>query len=86
MPLTTAQIITLKAAILAELDPVFVALRQAGATGAMAEWLNEPSAFVAYKSSEAVAAVGQAVNYIAFEALTTANRCRGARAKLSTIT
>lgn len=30
----------LKAAILAETNPTFVALRQAGSTGLMAEWLN----------------------------------------------
>jgi len=30
----------LKAAILAETDPAFVALRDSGATGAMADWLN----------------------------------------------
>lgn len=38
--LTKAQIQTLKAAILAETDAEFVALRSSGATGAMAEWLN----------------------------------------------
>lgn len=34
----------LKAGILAETDPVFVALRQAGSTGEMAIWLNQPHA------------------------------------------
>lgn len=38
--LTTAQLTTLKAGILAETDPTFVALRDSGATGAMADWLN----------------------------------------------
>ena len=32
----------LKAGILAQTDPVFVALRQAGSTGQMAVWLNQP--------------------------------------------
>ena len=32
----------LKAGILAQTDPVFVALRQAGSTGEMAIWLNQP--------------------------------------------
>jgi len=40
MALTPAQIQTLKAAILAETDAEFVALRSAGATGAMGEWYN----------------------------------------------
>lgn len=38
--LTTAQLQTLKAAILAETNAEFAALRSSGATGAMAEWLN----------------------------------------------
>ena len=40
MALTPAQIQTLKAAILAETNATFVALRTSGATGAMAEWYN----------------------------------------------
>ena len=40
MALTNAQIQTLKAAILAQTAPEFVALRDSGATGAMAEWYN----------------------------------------------
>ncbi len=38
--LTPAQLLTLKAAILAETDPAFVAARTAFATQAMADWLN----------------------------------------------
>jgi hypothetical protein len=37
MSITTTQLVTLKAAILAETNPAFVALRQAGATGQMAD-------------------------------------------------
>jgi hypothetical protein len=40
MALTPEQIPTLKAAIAANTDPEFVALRDAGATGAMAAWYN----------------------------------------------
>lgn len=40
MALTPEQLPTLKAAILAETDPVFVEYRQQGATGAMGEWFN----------------------------------------------
>lgn len=35
---------TLRAGILAQTDPEFVALRQAGSTGLMSEWLNKPHA------------------------------------------
>lgn len=37
---TSAQLATLKAAILANTDPTFVGYRTAGATGAMANWYN----------------------------------------------
>lgn len=73
MELTLSQLQTLKTAILAETDPNFVFARDNGQTGVMADFYNQPSTFVVYKSSETVAAVGQAVNYVAFEALTTAN-------------
>lgn len=46
MALTPQQLPTLKAAIAAETDPAFVALRQSGATGAMADWYNQPHASV----------------------------------------
>ena len=47
--LTTAQLTTLKAAILAETDAAFVAARTAGSSGEMADWFNviaTPSYFV----------------------------------------
>lgn len=50
MPLTTSQLQTLKAAIAAETDPAFVTLRNEGATGAMAEWFNQPSTFVVWRT------------------------------------
>jgi hypothetical protein len=49
--LTTAQLITLKAALLAETNPAFVALRNAGSTGQMAEWLNEPSTTIVWRTA-----------------------------------
>jgi hypothetical protein len=49
--LTPAQLQTLKAAILAETDAAFVALRNEGATGLMAEWFNKPSTFTAWRTS-----------------------------------
>lgn len=44
MALSPAQLVTLKAAILAETDPTFVDYRDTGATGAMADWYNELTA------------------------------------------
>ncbi len=38
--LTPAQLATIKAAIAAETEPSFVALRDAGSTGQMAAWFN----------------------------------------------
>ena len=49
--LTDAQIVTFAAAIAAETDPEFVALRTAGATGQMAEWYNVNSTFVVWRTS-----------------------------------
>ena len=71
--MTPQQLPALKAAIAAETDPEFVGYRTNGQTPLMRDWLNAPSTFVVYKTSETVASVGQAVNYVAFEALTTAN-------------
>lgn len=51
MTLTTAQLTTLKTAILAETDADFVADRTAGSTAAMAAFYNEDSAFVVWKTS-----------------------------------
>jgi hypothetical protein len=50
MSLTDAQLPTLKAAILAETDPAFVALRQANAEQGMADWYNADSTFVAWRT------------------------------------
>lgn len=71
--MTPEQLQTLKAAILAETDPTFVGYRTNGQNTLMADWFNQPSTFVVYKTSETVAEVGRVVNYVAFEALTTAN-------------
>lgn len=48
MNLTTANKQALKAAVAAETDPEFVTLRNAGSTGAMADWLNQPLAATWY--------------------------------------
>lgn len=54
-------------------DQIAEGYRTSGNVSALLTWLNGESTFVVYKNSETVAAVGQAVNYVAFEALTTAN-------------
>lgn len=61
MSLTPAQIAVLKAAITAEIDPTFVALRQAGATGAMTEWYNAPSTYVVWRSTTQAADIFDAI-------------------------
>lgn len=62
MPLTTTQIAQLKAAINAETDPTFVAFRQAGSTGQMAEWLSSPHPTTkAWGQSVAWPAIGNAI-------------------------
>ena len=76
MALTTQQLQTLKAAIMAETDPEFVGYRDAGATGAMAQWFNGASTFIVWRTRVQTAEVGSAVNYIAVEAMTDANRNR----------
>lgn len=74
MALNAQQLATLKTFV--GTVPEWVALPNDSDTAFfIAAELNKPSnpAFVVYKSNETVAAVGQAVNYVAFEALTTAN-------------
>jgi hypothetical protein len=75
MSLTTAQLTTLKAAIAAETNAEFVAYRQQGATGAMADWYNQPAApvFVVWKPTVETALIGKTVSYLAIAAMTTAN-------------
>ena len=73
MQLTTAQLQTLKTAILAETDPAFVTARTNGQTSLMSDFYNTDSTFVVYKTSETLAAIGKTINYVAFEALVTSN-------------
>ena len=71
--MTPEQLTTLKAAILAETDPAFVALRQAGAVGAMADFYNQPSTFVAWKTSVTRNEVGKTFVASALAAITAGN-------------
>lgn len=66
--LTTAQLTTLKAAIAAETDAGFVALRASGATGAMADWYNVEAtpAHSVWGTSVAVNAINDAIDFAAY--------------------
>jgi hypothetical protein len=69
--LTNAQLLTLKAAILAETDPTFVAFRNAGDEFSMAAWFNENTspAFIVWKSSVSLTAIGDKINGTELEGL-----------------
>jgi hypothetical protein len=73
MQLTQAQLVTLKNAINANTDPAFVAYREAGATGAMADWYNVNSAFVVWKWSVTIVETGEAFNGSEWAGMTSAN-------------
>ena len=60
MNLTTSQLQTLKADIAAQTDPTFVTYRQQGATGAMADWYNQPSTFVCWRTNVPADDIGNA--------------------------
>jgi hypothetical protein len=49
--MTPEQLPTLKTAISTQVDAEFVALRDAGATGAMAEWFNQAGTVIVFKTS-----------------------------------
>lgn len=74
--LTSPQVATLKAALLAETDPTFVLYRTRGQNTLMAAWLNGPAAptFIVFKRRVTTTEVGAAVSYIAVEAMTDADR------------
>lgn len=55
MQLTTAQIAALKAAYLAETAPAVVAARQAGNAQALADYYNQPSTFIVWRTSVSIA-------------------------------
>jgi hypothetical protein len=78
MPLTTQQLATLKAAILAETDATFVALRAATDETGMAAWYNAPTspAFIVWRRDVKTPEIGPVLNWVAVANLTTANRDR----------
>lgn len=76
--LTTAQLITLKAAIMAETDPTFVALRVATNETGMAAWYNADTVpvFVAWRTTVTIRDTGQAFNGAEWAGMTSANHTR----------
>jgi hypothetical protein len=76
MHLSAAQLTVLRNAILAETDPELVALRTAGATGAMAEWYNRGSTFVVWKTLVPNSEVGRAFVASSLSAMTSGNNDR----------
>ena len=63
MFLTEAQKSTFKAAIAAETDPVLVAFRNEGATGAMGEWYSGATTFIVWNSKTPTDDIYNAINW-----------------------
>lgn len=61
--LTIEQLPILKAAILAETDPVLVAARDAGATGVIADFYNTASTFYVWRSTTSVDTLMNAITW-----------------------
>ena len=78
MTLSTSQLVVLKAAILAEIDPTFVADRTAGATGAMAAFYNDAAvpSFTVWKSNVSIGAVGDNIVGTELAGLSSLNNTR----------
>jgi hypothetical protein len=76
--LTTAQLTTLKAAILAETDATFVDYRSQGATGAMANWLNQITnpAWIVWRTDVSPNEYRDAITWTEVDALTTGSKYR----------
>jgi hypothetical protein len=76
MPLTTAQLQTLKAAIAAETDPTFVTYRTNGQTGQMAGFYNGNSTFVVWRTNVSIRETGQVFDGAEWAGMTSANHTR----------
>lgn len=74
--LSTAQIATLKAAIAAETDPTFVALRNGGATYAMMQWYNGTytPATLAWKTACTAQEMDEGSDYSAYDSVLAGKR------------
>ena len=74
--MTPSQLTLLKAAILAETSPTFVAFRTAENETGMADWYNAASTFVVWKSAVSIGETGQAFNGTEWAGMTSANHTR----------
>lgn len=72
--MTPTQLTTLKAAILAETNTTFVSYRNAGATGAMADWYNGNSNTDAWKTSVSAIDLDEAADYTSFDSIAAGKR------------
>jgi hypothetical protein len=72
--LTTQQLQTLNAAILAETNATFVAYRNNGQTDRMAAWLNEPSSTDAWMDHASRSVMFEATDVTKFDGLTAGKR------------
>ena len=72
--MTPEQLVTLRAGVFA--DPSAAALLSAGNWQGVQAWLNTPTAWVVWRKLVGTDEVGNAVNYVAVEAMTDANRGR----------
>lgn len=64
----------LKAALLAETDPEFVVHRTNGAVNLMADWLNQPSTFVVWKTSMTAKEMHNAYVWTEMDSFTNAGK------------
>jgi hypothetical protein len=64
----------LKAAIAAETDSAFVALRDSGQTGALANWYNEPSTTDAWMVGASAMVLDEGADYAAFDSVVAGKR------------
>lgn len=68
------QLVALKAAIMAEADPEFVAHRTAGNTGAMADWFNRPSTYVVWRTAVPPEEYREAIVWTEYDGLAAGKR------------
>lgn len=61
--MTPNELITFKAAIFAETDPDFVALRDTNETGLMAEWYNQMTSFICWRSTTPTSDIANAISW-----------------------
>lgn len=76
MSLSPSQLATLKAAIVAETDPIIVAAREAGDTPTIARWYNDPAtpAALVWAINVERRTLDEAANYASFDSVIAGKR------------